>query len=111
MQYSESEQKRILREMERDLPALVAVEQKSGKYEVIVPPAGALVSELPDDYDIITLDGMEFYKVDDTVYKMSLVEGKPYLEVLGQMYGTLARKYNYNYNNVTANPSIALEQL
>ena len=35
MQYSESEQKRILREMERDLLALVAVEQKSGKYEVL----------------------------------------------------------------------------
>ena len=72
-----------------------------GQYEVIVPPAGALVEELPDDYDIITLDGMDFYKVDDTVYRTPLVEGKPYLEVLGQMYGKLAQKYNYNSNGVT----------
>ena len=66
----------------------------NGQYEVIVPPSGALVEELPDDYDIITLDGMEFYKVDDTVYRTTLIGGKPYLEVLGQMYGDMARKYN-----------------
>ncbi len=64
------------------------------QYEVIVPPAGALVNELPDDYDIITMDGMEFYKVDDTVYRLTLVDGAPYLEVLGQMYGNLAKKYD-----------------
>jgi len=67
------------------------------QYEVIVPPAGALVGELPDDYDTITLDGMEFYKVDNTVYRTTLVDGVPYLEVLGQMYGTLAQKYNNLY--------------
>ena len=54
-----------------------------------------------DDYDIITLDGMDFYKVDDTVYRTTLVEGKPYLEVLGQMYGKMAQKYNYDSNGVT----------
>lgn len=73
------------------------------QYEVIVPPAGALVEELPDDYDTITLDGMDFYKVDDTVYRMTLVEGKPYLEVLGQMYGKLAQKYSYYSGGVTYN--------
>lgn len=72
----------------------------NGKYEVIVPPAGALVDELPDDYDVITLDGIEFYKVDDTVYRLTLVDGVPYLEVLGQMYGSLARKYD-SYSNST----------
>ena len=66
----------------------------SGQYEVIVPPAGALVSELPDDYEIITLDGQNFYKVDNTVYTLTLVSGTPYLEVLGQMYGSLATKYD-----------------
>ena len=66
----------------------------NGQYEVIVPPSGALVEELPDDYEIITLDGMEFYKVDDTVYRTTLVGGKPYLEVLGQMYGEMAKKYS-----------------
>lgn len=73
----------------------------NGQYEVIVPPAGALVEELPDDYDIINLDGVDYYKVDDTVYRTTLVEGKPYLEVLGQMYGKLAQKYNYDSNGVT----------
>lgn len=75
----------------------------NGKYEVIVPPAGALVSELPDDYDVITLDGMDFYKVDDTVFRLTLVDGNPYLEVLGQMYGQLAQRYNYNSNSVSYN--------
>lgn len=74
-----------------------------GKYEVIVPPAGALVGELPDDYDVITLGGNDYYKVDDTVYRLTLVEGTPYLEVLGQMYGDLARKYDYNANGVSFN--------
>ena len=72
-----------------------------GKYEVIVPPAGALVEELPDDYDIVTLDGVDYYKVDDTVYRTTLVDGKPYLEVLGQMYGKMSQKYNYDSNGVS----------
>jgi hypothetical protein len=75
----------------------------NGKYEVIVPPAGALVTSLPDDYDTITIDGVELYKVDDTVYRVTLVEGTPYLEVLGQMYGNLAKKYDYYSNGVTYN--------
>lgn len=69
-----------------------------GRYEVIVPPAGALVDALPDDYDIITLGGAEYYRVDDTVYRTVLVGGRPYLEVLGQMYGSMARKYNSYYS-------------
>ena len=76
------------------------IEKSNGNYEVIVPPAGALVKDLPDDYDTITLDGNEFYKVDDTVYRLTLVDGSPYLEVLGQMYGSLASKYDY-YSGVS----------
>ena len=76
------------------------IEKSNGNYEVIVPPAGALVKDLPDDYDTITLDGNEFYKVDDTVYRLALVDGSPYLEVLGQMYGSLASKYDY-YSGVS----------
>lgn len=73
------------------------VATKKNRYEVIVPPAGALVNELPDDYDTIVLNGVEYYKVDDTVYRLVLVDGIPALEVLGQMYGNMARKYNYYY--------------
>ena len=61
------------------------VKEQNGEYKVIVPPAGALVENLPDDYIMVTLnDGKEYYKVDDTIYKVSLIDGKPYFEVLGQ---------------------------
>lgn len=59
----------------------------SGQYKVIVPPAGAVVETLPEDYDLVVLsDGNEYYKVDDTIYKITITEGKPYFEVLGQLY-------------------------
>ncbi len=70
------------------------IKDKNGKYVTIVPPAGALVQELPDDYETITLDGEEYYKVDDTVYKLTIIDGSPYFEVLGQLTGALAQKYN-----------------
>ena len=60
----------------------------------IVPPAGALVQELPDDYDVITIDGEEYYKVDETVYKLTIIDGSPYFEVLGQLTGDLVQKYD-----------------
>ena len=69
----------------------------NGQYQVIVPPAGALVQNLPEDYDTITLGGVQYYRVDDTVYRLTLVSGAPYLEVLGQMYGQMARNYGYGY--------------
>ena len=70
------------------------IKDKDGKYVTIVPPAGALVNELPDDYDTITLDGEEYYKVDDTVYRLTIIDGSPYFEVLGQLTGSLAQKYD-----------------
>ena len=66
----------------------------SGIYSTIVPPAGALVTSLPDDYEIIVMNGIEYYMVDNTVYRTTLFEGQPYLEVLGQMYGSLYNQYN-----------------
>lgn len=58
----------------------------NGEYSVIIPPAGALVETLPEDYEMVTLDGNEYYKVDDTVYKVILSDGKPFFEVMGQLY-------------------------
>ena len=58
----------------------------NGQYKVIVPPAGALIKALPEDYETVQLsDGNEYYKVDDTIYRMTVVDGVPYFEVLGQM--------------------------
>lgn len=73
------------------------IKDKDGKYVTIVPPAGALVQELPDDYDTVIIDGDEYYKVDDTVYRITIIDGSPYFEVLGQLTGALAEKYN-TYN-------------
>ncbi len=58
---------------------------QNGQYVTIVPPAGAIVETLPDDYETINLGGHDYYKVDDTVYRMSIVDGKPVFEVLGQL--------------------------
>ena len=66
----------------------------SGVYSTIVPPAGALVTSLPDDYEVIVMNGIEYYMVDNTVYRTTVFEGEPYLEVLGQMYGSLYSQYN-----------------
>ncbi len=63
------------------------VKDSDGEYKVIVPPAGALVETLPEDYDMVTLkDNNEYYKVDDTVYRITISDGKPLFEVLGQLY-------------------------
>jgi len=66
----------------------------SGSYTTIIPPAGALVTSLPDDYEIIVMNGVEYYLVDNTVYRTTVFEGEPFLEVLGQMYGSLYNQYN-----------------
>lgn len=61
------------------------IEDASGQYKTIVPPAGALISELPDDYEIVVLDGQEYYKVEETIYRTVVVKGVAYFEVLGQI--------------------------
>ena len=55
-----------------------------GQYYVIVPPAGALVETLPEDFETVTLNGTEYFKVDNTIYQLVINEGKPYFEVVGQ---------------------------
>lgn len=55
-----------------------------GEYRVIVPPAGAVVESLPEDYEIITFEGVQYYKVDDTIYRTVVMNGKACFEVLGQ---------------------------
>lgn len=61
------------------------VRTSGGEYVTVVPPAGALVVELPDDYRVIYLGGVEYYAVDYTVYRAVALDGNLYFEVLGQM--------------------------
>ena len=67
---------------------------QGGQYTTIIPPAGALVTSLPDDYETIVMNGVEYYMVDNTVYRTMLFNSQPYLEVLGQMYGNLYNQYS-----------------
>lgn len=61
------------------------VKDADGQYRTIVPPAGAIVDALPDDYQTVTLGGAQYYQVDDTIYRMVIIEGKACFEVLGQI--------------------------
>ena len=56
-----------------------------GQCLTIVPPTGALVEYLPEDYVRFKYGSETYFKVDDTVYALTLVDGNPYFEVLGQM--------------------------
>ena len=51
------------------------VMDSTGQYKVIVPPAGALVDKLPEDYEEVVLNGTTYYKVDDTIYRMVMIIG------------------------------------
>ena len=56
-----------------------------GQYITIIPPTGALVEYLPEDYTTFRRSGELFYRVDDTVYALRLIDGQPLFEVLGQL--------------------------
>ena len=60
------------------------IDGKDGQYQTIIPPAGAIIAELPDDYETVVLGGQEYYRVDNTIYRMVAIDGKAYFEVLGQ---------------------------
>lgn len=59
--------------------------EDNGQYKTIVPPAGAIITELPDDYETIILEGTQYYKVDDTIYQVVISDGRAVFEVLGQL--------------------------
>ncbi|MBQ6299325.1 MAG: hypothetical protein IJK79_02935 [Bacteroidales bacterium] len=54
----------------------------NGQYYVIEPPIGALVTEIPNDYDEIELDGRLYYQVENTLYKATVIDGALYFEVV-----------------------------
>lgn len=55
---------------------------QNGQYYVIEAPIGALVTEIPADYQEIELDGRTYYQVEDTLYKTTVIEGTLYFEVV-----------------------------
>ncbi|MBR5100749.1 MAG: hypothetical protein IKX34_05550 [Bacteroidales bacterium] len=55
---------------------------KNGQYYVIEPPIGALVTEIPNDYDEVEIEGRTYYQVEDTLYKATVIDGALYFEVV-----------------------------
>ena len=43
----------------------------------------AILIYIPEDYEAVMLKGRMYYSVDNTVYRLIVSGGKPYLEVLG----------------------------
>ena len=58
---------------------------QNGQYYVIEAPIGALVTEIPADYDEIELDGKTYYLVEDTLYKATVIDGALYFEVVSNL--------------------------
>ena len=57
----------------------------NGEYRVIEPPIGALVEEIPEDYDEIELGGKTYYQVEDTLFKPTIINGKLMFEVVSNL--------------------------
>lgn len=57
----------------------------NGQYYVIEPPIGALVTQIPADYDEIELDGETYYMVEETLYRTTIIEGALYFEVVSNL--------------------------
>ena len=55
---------------------------KNGEYCVIEAPIGALVEEIPEDYDEVELGGKTYYQVEDTLFKPTIIDGKLLFEVV-----------------------------
>ena len=55
---------------------------RDGQYYVIDAPIGALVTQIPADYDEVEIDGKTYYVVEDTVYKTTVIDGALYFEVV-----------------------------
>jgi len=55
---------------------------QDGQYYVIDAPIGALVTQIPADYDEVEIDGKTYYVVEETVYKTTVIDGALYFEVV-----------------------------
>ena len=58
---------------------------QNGQYFVIEAPIGALVTQIPADYDELELDGRTYYLVENTLYKTTVIDGALYFEVVSNL--------------------------
>lgn len=57
--------------------------QINNSYEVVEPEIGTIVYELPDDYEKVAIDGMEYYEYASILYGKVHVNGSRAYEVVG----------------------------
>ncbi|MBP9987674.1 MAG: hypothetical protein KBT44_07115 [Bacteroidales bacterium] len=58
---------------------------EGNEYVVIEAPIGALVTEIPEDYEEIVVGGETYYKVDNILFKTAVVDGNIYFEVVSNL--------------------------
>ena len=54
-------------------------------YHVIEPPIGAIIPQIPSDYEVVMMDGETCYRVEDTLYKMVVLSGRICFEVIANL--------------------------
>ena len=54
---------------------------EDGRYVVVEAPVGAVVSNIPGNYEEVEIDGETYYQVGNTLYRPSVIKGKLYFEV------------------------------
>lgn len=60
----------------------VYYQRVNDQYNVIEAPVGALITQLPSDYQEVIIGGETYYKVDETLYRVTVYDGQPYFEVV-----------------------------
>ena len=51
-------------------------------YQVVAPPIGARIAELPSTYEYLNLDGRAYFKVDNVYFKEVIIKGYIWYEVV-----------------------------
>jgi hypothetical protein len=54
----------------------------NNNYQVVAPPIGARVAELPSNYEVLYLENNVYYKVENVYYKVVVVNGYIWYEVI-----------------------------
>jgi hypothetical protein len=60
------------------------IQRSNNEYEVVGPPIGAIVESIPNDCEEFVLNGKTYYKMDDTYYRATHINGANRYEVVGK---------------------------
>ena len=54
-------------------------------YHVIEPPIGAIIPQIPADYEVVMMNGETCYRVEDALYRMVVLSGRICFEVIANL--------------------------